>query len=174
VLTDGVAVAEAGDLAHVYFLDDRGPLPLEGLRARHRRVLDALTRSPAVGLLAVRGGARGFALVRGERLDLADPRQVARLPHPEPTVAAAALADLVSLPEAGDVVVLGWRGDGADDVAFAWEFGSHGGIAPEELDSFVVHPAGAPLPEARPRPVALHAWLEGLRADGGPPGAEAR
>jgi hypothetical protein len=171
VRTDGVAVAEAGDLAHVYFLDDPGPLPLDALRARHRRALDALARSPAVGLLAVRGGARGFALVRGALVDLADPRQVARLPHPEPAVAAASLADLVSLPDAGDVVVLGWRGDGVADVAYAWEFGSHGGIAPEELDSFVVHPARAPLPRPRPRPVELHAWLEGLRADGDGPDA---
>jgi hypothetical protein len=166
VRSDGIAVAEAGDLAHVYFLDDRGPLPLDALRARHGRALDALARSPAVGLLAVRGGARGFALVRGEPIDLADPRQVARLPHPEPALVAASLAELVSLPEAGDVVVPGWRGGGAADVAYSWEFGSHGGIAPEELDSFVIHPARAPLPGPRPRPVDLHGWLEALRADG--------
>lgn len=163
---DGVAVAEAGDLAHVYFLDDRGPLPLAALRARHRRVLDALARSPAVGLLAVRGGARGFALVRGQALDLADPRQVARLPHPEPALAGAYLSDLVSLPESGDLIVQGWRGDGLDTVAYAWEFGSHGGLAPEELDSFLVHPAGTPPPAGAPGPVELHRFFEALRAEG--------
>jgi hypothetical protein len=169
VRADGVAVAEAGDLAHVYFLDDAGPLPLDALRARHGPALSALARSRAVGLLGVRGGRRGFALVGGEPIDLSDPRQVARIPHPEPATAAAFLAELVSLPESGDVVVLGWRGDGAENVAYAWEFGSHGGIAPEELDSFVLHPARTPpAPGRRPAPVELHAWLEGIRAEGDP------
>jgi hypothetical protein len=163
---DGVAVAEAGDLAHVYFLDDPGPLPLEALRARHGRVLDALSRSPAVGLLAARGGARGFALVHGRALDLADPRQIARLPHPEPALAGAYLSDLVSLPDSGDLVVQGWRGDGQDSVAYAWEFGSHGGVAPEDLDSFVAHPAASPPPgPGALGPAGLHAWYEGIRAD---------
>lgn len=163
---DGIAVAEAGDLAHVYFLDDPGPLSLEALRARHRRVLDALSRSPAIGLLAVRGGARGFALVGGRALDLADPRQVARLPHPDPVLAGAYLAALVSLPESGDLVVQGWRGEGRDSVAYAWEFGSHGGLAPEELDSFLAHPAHSPPPAGAPGPVELHHWFEALRAEG--------
>lgn len=163
---DGVAVAEAGDLAHVYFLDDAGPLPLEALRTRHRAVLDALSLSPAVGLLAVRGGARGFALVHGRALDLADPRQVARLPHPEPALAGAYLSALVSLPESGDLVVQGWRGEAQDSVAYAWEFGSHGGLAPEELDCFLVHPAASPPPPGKPGPAELHRWYEALRAEG--------
>lgn len=165
---NGIAVAEAGDLAHVYFLEDAGPLPLDAVRARHGRVLDALCRSGAVGLLAARGGRRGFALVGGRRLDLADPRDVARLPHPEPALVAGYLADLLSLPDAGDLVVQGWRGERRDIVAYAWEFGSHGGVAPEELDAFVVHPARAPLPVAAPGPVDLHRWLEGIRVDGRP------
>jgi hypothetical protein len=169
---DGLAVAEAGDLAHVYFLDDAGPLPLEALRARHGPVLDALARSPAIGLLGVRGGARGFALVRGRAVDLADPRQVARLPHPDPVLAGVYLSSLLSLPDAGDLVVQGWRGDGQDCVAYAWEFGSHGGLAPEELDSFVAHPAASPPPSPGiPGPVELHRWYEALRAEGDGPGA---
>jgi len=163
---DGLAVAGAGDLAHVYFLDEAGPLPLEALRARHRPVLEALSRCPAVGLLGVRGGARGFALVRGLTVDLADPGQVARLPHPDPVLAASHLSALVSLPDAGDLVVQGWRGEGQDCVAYAWEFGSHGGLAPEELDSFVVHPAASPPPGRAPGPVDLHRWFEAIRASG--------
>ena len=164
---DGVAVAEAGDLAHVYFLDDPGPLPLEALRARHARVLRALAASGAVGLLAVRGGARGLALVRGRVLNLADPREVALLPHPEPAVLGAYLADLVSLRDSGDIVVLGWRGEAEDVVAYAWEFGSHGGVAPEEIECFVAHPAGRRFPcDGALRPSALHDWLEEVRGEG--------
>jgi hypothetical protein len=165
---DGVAVAEAGDLAHVYFLDDRGPLPLDGLRARHWRVLAALSASRAVGLLGVRGGARGFALVRGEVLDLAERRDVARLPHPDPALLAAYLADLLALRESGDIVVQGWRGEGREVVAYAWEFGSHGGVAPEELEAFVAHPAACAFRFADAlRPSELHAFFERTRAGAG-------
>jgi hypothetical protein len=150
----------------VYFLDGPDPLPLEALRVRHRRVLDGLAAHPAVGLLAARGGRRGFALVGGRPLDLADPRDLARLPHPDPALAGAYLADLVSLPESGDLVVQGWRGPDQESVAYAWEFGSHGGIAPEELDAFVAWPARAPPPGPAPGPVELHRWLEALRGEG--------
>lgn len=164
---DGIATAEAGDLAHVYFLHDRGPLPLDAVRARHWRVLAALSASRAVGLLGVRGGQRGFALVRGDILDLADPSDVARLPHPDPALLATYLADLLTLRESGDIVVQGWRGEGRDIVAYAWEFGSHGGVAPEELECFVAHPAGCAFSFADAiRPSELHAWFERVRADG--------
>jgi hypothetical protein len=159
--TDGIAVAEAGDLAHVYFLHDQGPLPLAAIEARHRRVLAALTSSPAVGILGVRGGRRGLALVRGVPLDLADAADVARLPHPEPAVAAAYVSDLLTLPEAGDVVVFGWRGPEQPTVAYAWEFGSHGGLDPEEIGSFVLHPPGVAFPFREVvRPAELHAFFE--------------
>lgn len=156
-----VAVSEAGDLAHVYFLEGRGPQPLDAVRARHWPVLAALAASPAIGVMAARGGRRGFALVRGAVLDLADPEDVARLPHPEPELLGAYLADLVALPDAGDLVVLGWRGPGRDVIAYAWEFGSHGGAAPEELASFVVHPARCTFRFDRViRPAELNAYFE--------------
>lgn len=166
---DGAAVADAGDLAHVYFLDDPGPLPLEAIRRRHGRALAALVSTGA--LLAARGGRRGLALAGGTVLDLADPRDVARLPHPDPAGAAAALASLVSLRDAGDVVVLGWRGPGLVPFAFAWEFGSHGGISPEELDCFAIHPLGAELPDGPLTPLDLHRWLEAVREAGEGEGA---
>jgi hypothetical protein len=116
----------------------------------------------------VRGGARGFALVRGEVVDLADPAEVARLPHPEPAVLAAYLSDLLALRDSGDIVVQGWRGEAREIVAYAWEFGSHGGVAPEELECFVAHPATCALPfHGALRPRELNAWFERLRADGG-------
>ena len=48
----------------------------------------------------------------------------------------------MALPDSGDIVVLGWRGEGREAIAYAWEFGSHGGVAPEELETFVMYPAG--------------------------------
>jgi hypothetical protein len=161
-IADGMATAEAGDLAHVYFLRDGGPLPLEGIRARHWRVLAALSATPAVGIMGARGGRRGFALVRGDVVDLADPREVARLPHPDPALVATYLSDLLSLRESGDLVLLGWRGEGREVVAYAWEFGSHGGIAPEEIECFVAHPRDCAFRFADAvRPAELFRFFEG-------------
>jgi len=159
--SEGVAIAEAGDVAHVYFLREPAGLPLPVLRERHWRVLAALEASRAVGLVAVRGGRRGFALQKGSVRDLADPADVARLPHPEPEVLAEYLGDLLSLPESGDVLVLGWRGVEKESVAYAWEFGSHGGVAPEELSCFAAHPPGCALRFERIlRPSELNAFFE--------------
>ena len=159
--SDRIATAEAGDLAHVYFLDDEMPQPLEAIRTRHPGVLSALRESRAVGLVAVRGGARGFVLWRGEELDLARPEDVSRLPHPQPALVAEYLSDLLSLPEAGDLVVQGWRGEAEKPVAYAWEFGSHGGVAPEELETFVVHPRGVAFRfEDVKRPAELYRFFD--------------
>jgi hypothetical protein len=154
---DRVVTAEAGDLAHVYFTDERAPIDLAGVRARHPGVLAALQRSRAVGIVAVRNGRRGVALVHDQELDLERPWDVARLPHPDPTLLAGYLADLVSLDASGDLVVLGWRGEGEIPVAYAWEFGSHGGLAPEEIEIFFLHPRGRDLGFAgTDRPDALY------------------
>jgi hypothetical protein len=137
---DRVVTAEAGDLAHVYFRGTDRPQTLDAIRRDHPGVLSALRESRAAGLVAVRGGERGFVLFRGDELDLANPEDVARIPHPEPQLLAEYLADLLAIDESGDLVVEGWRGPEEKPVAYAWEFGSHGGIAPEETESFVIHP----------------------------------
>ncbi|HTP26518.1 MAG TPA: hypothetical protein VMK12_12785, partial [Anaeromyxobacteraceae bacterium] len=136
---DHVVTAEAGDLAHVYFSDERTPLDLEGVKARHAGVLSALRASRATGIVIARGGRRGMAIVGECELNLDRPQDVARLPHPNPPLLARYLADLVSLQSSGDLVVLGWRGEGATPVAYTWEFGSHGGVAPEEIETFFLH-----------------------------------
>ena len=123
--------AEAGDLAHVYFPDEGVPIDLEAVRQRHPGVLAALRECRAVGIVVVRNGRRGVAIVAGDELDLEVPQEVARLPHPEPALLATYLSDLVSLPHSGDLVVLGWRGPDQVPVAYAWEFGSHGGVSDE-------------------------------------------
>jgi hypothetical protein len=156
---DRVVTAEAGDLAHVYFTDARAPIDLEVVRARYPGVLAALRASRAVGMVAARNGRRGVVLVagEGEAIDLDDRQALRRLRHPDPALLATYLADLVSLPSSGDLVVLGWRGEGRTPVAYAWEFGSHGGVAPEELETFFLHPPACDLHfEDALRPDALY------------------
>jgi hypothetical protein len=46
-------------------------------------------------------------------------------------------------------------------VAYAWEFGSHGGVAPEEIETFVLHPRHADLgAEELRRPDALYRFFD--------------
>ena len=45
----------------------------------------------------------------------------------------------------GDLVLYGAFAE-AGSIAFDFEFGSHGGVGPEELDQFVIHPAGVEWP----------------------------
>jgi hypothetical protein len=161
---------EAGDLAHVYCHDTWGrphrePQDLEAIRLHHPGLLQAVRESRAVGIVAVRAegpdGHRPVALVRGEELDLLDPNQVASLPHPQPRLLAAYLTDMLSLPDAGDLVVMGWRGDGCSTVAYAWEFGSHGGVTPDEIATFMIHPRGHDFRfDAVLRPSDLHRFFE--------------
>jgi hypothetical protein len=86
-------------------------------------------RTPT-GPVALRNGRR-FELERAN-----DAAEVSRLVgHP---LAATYCKDILSLRSAGDVVLIG-AGAG-QTVSYPWEFGSHGGIAAEEVETFVVHP----------------------------------
>ena len=74
------------------------------------------------------------------------PRDAATLMGDHPFLPALG-SDLVRLcahPNAGDVVVLGWR-QGCDPISFVKEHGAHGGAAPRETGAFVVLPPDAPV-----------------------------
>ena len=93
----------------------------------------------------------GFALVRGEkgplalrgdlRLELDRPADALTFAHAIGHPLAPVYArDLLRMPSAGDVILLGTAAPGGETVAYPWEFGSHGGLSPDQLDTFVVHP----------------------------------
>jgi hypothetical protein len=158
-------VVPAGDVAHVYSTQAPEPLREGELRARHPGLLDRCAACPAVGLSLVRGDRPGSALAfaRGRRLHLshaADAADLARLVgHP---LAPRYCQDLLDCRSAGDVLLVGAGAPGGDTVAYPWEFGSHGGIAREEIETFLVHPAelGHEPFAGVERPVELHAFFE--------------
>lgn len=138
---DDLTAVEAGDIAHVYLGKDRQPLAIEQIEARYGRVLDLLVRCPTVGLVAARGGRVGVAWRDGRRLDLSDPVDVRRLDIGYGGARTASYVSTVAqMPSAGDLIVYGNALPGSD-VAYAWEFGSHAGVAREEVETFVLHPA---------------------------------
>ena len=148
---DAIEVVTGGSIAHIYF--DRGAperLTLEEIDARYPELIAALERCPAVGLMVARGADGPIVLYRGGRWRLGDRRALELL---EPfrrlgyELAATHLMHAADGERYGDLVLYGAFAP-AGDVAFDFEFGSHGGIAPDELDQFVAHPAHISLPAA--------------------------
>ncbi|MGZ6125518.1 MAG: alkaline phosphatase family protein, partial [Myxococcales bacterium] len=134
-------VVPAGDIAHVYSTRVAEPLREAEIRARHAGLLERCAKSPAIGFTLVRG-ERGPIAVRGDRrLELHRPRDALEMAHEVGHPLAAVYArDLLLMRSAGDLVLLGTAAPCGATVAFPFEFGSHGGLAPEQLDTFVVHP----------------------------------
>jgi len=146
---DAIEVVTGGSIAHIYF--DRGAperLTLDEIDARYPELIAALESCPAVGLMVARGADGPIVLYRGERHRLGDRRALERL---EPfrrlgyELAATHLMHAAEGHRYGDLVLYGAFA-AAGDIAFDFEFGSHGGIAPDELDQFVLHPAHIALP----------------------------
>ncbi len=88
--------------------------------------------------------------------------------HPYRDQVAADLVALCHHPDAGDLVISGWRVDGRS-LSFPFEHGAHAGPGPEETDAFALIPPDTPLAAAgatvRPRDLrrAAFAVLDGER-----------
>jgi hypothetical protein len=132
-------VAALGPVGHVY-------LP-EGLAAEARdRVARELSGRHGVPLVLTRcAGGSPLVLAAGDAYEL--PRDQARLfgaAHPFVDELGNDLMCLFAHPDAGDIVVLGWR-DGVAALTFARENGAHGGASPDETHGFALLPEAAPL-----------------------------
>lgn len=154
-----LVVAEAGDLAHVYFKDREAPHDLASLSrawpAQLRTVLDC----PASGIVVVRGGRSGFAFVNGRKVDLSEPGALRGHLDYDAELLRRALTEMIATPSAGDLVVFG-AGVPGGDVAYAWEFGSHGGVGCGDVESFFIHPSSIEAEHLRGAgPLELHAFF---------------
>lgn len=148
---DAIEVVTGGSIAHIYF--DRGAperLTLDQLDARYPELIAVLERCPAIGLMVARGADGPIVMCRGGRWRLGDRRALERL---EPfrrlgyELLAMHLMHAAEGARYGDLVLYGAFAE-AGDIAFDFEFGSHGGIGPDELDQFIIHPARVPLSAA--------------------------
>lgn len=151
-----LVVADAGDVAHVYFTDRERPMGFEELSRRWPAQVKAAIDCPASGIVAVRGGRAGFAFHRGVRHDLAEEGALGGVLPYDAGRLRAYLREMVALPSAGDLVVYG-AGVPGGDVAYAFEFGSHGGVGSEEVETFFLHPWHVDVSADGPLgPVDLH------------------
>jgi hypothetical protein len=146
---DAIEVVTGGTVAHIY-CDRHAPtrLTVEEIAARHPRLVDALAHCPAVGLVVARAADGPVVLYRGRRYRLDDRRGLSEL---EPfrvlgyELLAAHLRHATEGERRGDLVIYGAFAP-AGNIAFDFEFGSHGGVGPDELDQFMIAPAGVALP----------------------------
>jgi hypothetical protein len=87
-------------------------------------------------------------MYRGGRHRLGDRRALEELPPFRRLGYELAATHLMHAAEGaryGDLVLYGAFA-AAGDIAFDFEFGSHGGIGADELDQFILHPARVELP----------------------------
>jgi hypothetical protein len=161
-----VAVVTGGSVAHVYVGRDPQGSTIETIQARFPRLLPALIESPAVGLMVARRSAAGPLVFHGGKvvpLDHAD--GLAEL-EPFRTIGTRTLTGLLrhwlSVETSGDLVLFGAFAR-AGAVTFDPELGSHGGVHPDELNVFVLHPDDLPLPDGDVlHPAELGRALRGL------------
>lgn len=143
---DGIQVVTGGSIAHLYF-GSTGPR-VGQIAERWPQLFEALIKCRAVGLVVGRGRNGPVVFYRGHRYDLADRAALEPL---EPfrrvgyTLLCEHLRQAVDGRRSGDLVLYGAFAE-AGEVAFDFEFGSHGGVSPEELDQFVIHPSGVDFP----------------------------
>jgi hypothetical protein len=145
---DAIEVVTGGSIAQLYFGRQPGKLTVEQIARRWPALLEALIRSPAIGLMVGCAAAGPVVFHRGERCSLDDR---ARLGELEPfrrvgrELLRRHLIDAARGERSGDLVLYGAFAE-AGSVSFDFEFGSHGGVGPEELEQFVLFPAAVDFP----------------------------
>jgi hypothetical protein len=153
---DGVRVVSAGPNAFVYFLTDRAPVTLETLDRRFPRLADEISRHRGVGFVLARSAEGPICLWRGKRY-LVDHERGGPLfaGREDGDLVAQGIRDLMAMPSAGDLVIYGH--DSPDgNISFIPELGAHAGPSADEMQTFIVYPAGVALARPITRPTQLY------------------
>lgn len=150
-----VRVIAAGPNALVYWVDAEEPLTMEQIEGRAPGFAAAVSRTPGIGFVLARGEEGPLCWSRGT-CDLLSREQ----PGPfagrsDLDLVLQGVRDLMAMPSAGDLVVYGIDAPGGS-ASFLPEVGAHAGPSVDELHTFIIHPAGARLPEPITHPVDLY------------------
>jgi Type I phosphodiesterase / nucleotide pyrophosphatase len=162
---DGVRVVSAGPNAFVYFVDSPTPLTLEQLDERVPGLVDDLSRHRGIGFVLVRSAAGNVCVHLGKRAVLSEREPGPFKGREDLGAVLMGVRDLMAMPSAGDLVIYG-HGSGDGDVSFIAEHGAHAGASPEELHTFIIHPAEVRLPVPLDHPVQLYPHFAGYLKPG--------
>jgi hypothetical protein len=155
---DNVRVIAAGPNAFVYFVDTPEPLTIQRIEDRWPGLGETLSRCRGIGYVLARGNDGPVCFWRGKRyrLSASDPGPFAG--RDDATAVVAGISDLMAMPSAGDLVLYGI--DSAEgDVSFIAETGAHAGPSRDELHTFIIGAAHAPLPDAIEHPTQLYPYF---------------
>jgi hypothetical protein len=162
----GVRVVSAGPNAFVYFVDTPEPLLVEQVDARFPGLPAALSKSAGVGLVLARSADGPVCFWRGQAHQLAHGDHGPFADREDRDLVARALARLMDMRSAGDLVVYGIDAP-EGHVSYIAEVGAHAGASPDELHTFIVAPENVELPPRIEDPLQLHAVFSRYRSPGG-------
>jgi len=148
----GVRVIAAGPNAFVYFLDAGEAVTLAWIDRHWPGLADDVSRARGVGLVLARSDAGAVCIAQGKRMRPGqdDLGPLARRPE-----VVDGIRDLMAMPSAGDLVIYG-NETPEGNVSYVAEHGAHAGISEDEMETFVVAPAGSGLPARIRHPLELY------------------
>ncbi len=153
-----VRVIAAGPNAFVYFIDTPEPLTIQQIEDRWPGLGEQLSRCAGIGYVLARGNDGPVCFWRGKRYRLSESDAGPFARRDDAAAVVAGIHDLMAMPSAGDLVLYGI--DAAEgNVSFIAEIGAHAGPSADELHTFVIGAADAPLPEAIEHPIQLYPYF---------------
>lgn len=153
-----VRVIAAGPNAFVYFLDTPEPLTIQRIEDRWPGLGETLSRCAGIGYVLARGNDGPVCFWRGKRyrLSASDPGPFAG--RDDAATVVDGIHDLMAMPSAGDLVLYGIDAAGGN-VSYISEIGAHAGPSHDELHTFIIAAAGAPLPASIEHPIQLYPYF---------------
>jgi type I phosphodiesterase/nucleotide pyrophosphatase len=152
---NGIRVISAGPNAFLYVLDATQPRDADTLEHRFPGLAEELSQSPGIGFVLARSGEGPVCFWRGKRYPVREAPPPPIAGRPDAFLVVQGIEDLMAMPSAGDFVIYG-IGAPEGHVSFIPEVGAHAGLSPEEMHTFIVHPANIILPSPIDHPVALY------------------
>jgi hypothetical protein len=114
-----------------------------------------LSRDPGIGFVLARSAGGPLCFWRGKRYRLSEAHAGPFAGRDDLPQVLDAVRDLMAMPRAGDLVLYGLDAPGGN-VSFIPETGAHAGPTADEMQTFVVAPAGVTLPSAITHPIQLY------------------
>ena len=151
----GVRVIAAGPNAFVYFLDDPQPLTIARIDERLPGMVDELSRDRGVGFILARSEEGPLCFWRGKRYRLGEGDAGPFTGREDLPRVLEGIRDLMAMRCAGDLVLYGLDAP-PGNVSFIAETGAHAGPTPDEMQTFVIAPAGVTLPAPITHPIQLY------------------
>lgn len=151
----GVRVIAAGPNAFLYALDAKMPLDADAIEQRFPGLPEKLSRSPGIGYVLARSANGPVCFWQGRRHALGDSESGPFAGRADAALVVQAIADLMAMPSAGDLVIYGTDAP-KGHVSFIPEHGAHAGASADEMQTFIVRPAGVTLPSPITHPVQLY------------------